>query len=98
MAPKMSGRKTDDHMASVELCQWALRFAEAVLKEGGCFVTKIFEGSGTAQYRGELEQRFGRVRTAKPLASREESREVYLVCCRYMAREAYLAQGGASAA
>ncbi|CAK0889571.1 unnamed protein product, partial [Prorocentrum cordatum] len=44
---------------------------------------RVFEGSGTAQYRGELEQRFGRVRTAKPLASREESREVYLVCCRY---------------
>jgi len=85
MAPqRMTGSKIDDHVASVDLCRAAARFAEQVLKEGGWFVTKIFAGALADRHRGELEQRFRKVHIAKPKASRQESSELYYVCARFL--------------
>mmetsp|Transcript_168867 Transcript_168867/g.324704 ORF Transcript_168867/g.324704 Transcript_168867/m.324704 type:complete len:241 (+) Transcript_168867:37-759(+) len=84
MAPKMTGSKIDDHMASVELCRAAHRFAEAVLCEGGWYLTKIFAGALADQHRAELGSRFQKVRIVKPPASRSESPELYFLCKHYL--------------
>jgi len=88
MAPKLTGNKHDDHMVSIELCKHATRFAEAVLKEGGWFVTKVFDGALAKAYREELQLKFGKVKIAKPAACRPESREVYYVCSQFIGIEA----------
>merc|ERR1712194_963412 len=87
MAPKMTGDKITDHMASVDLGRAAAKFAGAVLHDGGWLITKIYDGSLANQLKAELATRFGRVRTAKPHASRKESPELYFVCSQFLGDE-----------
>lgn len=83
MSPNISGNYTMDQARSFHLCQEALRFATQVLKPGGHFVTKIFEGEDFPALREELKALFGHVRTFSPPASRKESSEVYVVAMGY---------------
>merc|ERR1712087_646947 len=87
MAPKMTGQKVDDHVASVELSRVAVTFAERTLQAGGWYVTRIFAGALADRHREELRARFSKVRIAKPLASRNESGEIYLVCSHFLGGE-----------
>ena len=57
----------------------AADFAIAVLKPGGAFVTKAFQGGELAEVIALLKSRFVQVKQVKPKASRAESSEVYLV-------------------
>jgi 23S rRNA (uridine2552-2'-O)-methyltransferase len=50
-----------------------------VLKLGGAFVTKSFQGGGSAELIASLKPRYAQVRNVKPPASRADSSEVYLV-------------------
>lgn len=84
LAPHMIGIPGDDHLASVDLCRAAAKFAEAVLQDGGWFITKIFDGVSAMQHRAELQARYGKVRVVKPKASRSSSRELYFVCSKFL--------------
>lgn len=79
MAPNMSGLKDVDQPRSMYLCELALDMAGHVLRPDGDFVTKIFQGEGFDEYFRDLRQRFDKVITRKPAASRPRSREVYLL-------------------
>jgi 23S rRNA (uridine2552-2'-O)-methyltransferase len=79
MAPNMSGMRDVDQPQSMYLCELALDMAGLVLRPGGGFVTKIFQGEGFDEYMRLLRERFSKVVTRKPAASRPRSREVYLV-------------------
>ena len=79
MAPNMSGVKDVDQPRSMYLCELALDMAGDVLRPGGGFVTKIFQGEGFDEYFRDMRQRFDKVITRKPSASRPRSREVYLL-------------------
>ena len=79
MAPNMSGVKDVDQPRSMYLCELALDMAGDVLRPGGDFVTKIFQGEGFDEYFRDMRQRFDKVITRKPSASRPRSREVYLL-------------------
>ena len=46
---------------------------------GGAFVAKLFQGAGSDQWLADVRKLFATVRIVKPKASREESREVYVV-------------------
>jgi len=83
MAPDMTGRRIDDHMGFMELCRAAFRFAEAILTDGGWFITKAFNGALLDEYRAQLQDRFRQVIMTKPKACRKESKEIYFVCCRF---------------
>jgi 23S rRNA (uridine2552-2'-O)-methyltransferase len=67
----------------MHLCELALAFACGVLKPGGGFVTKLFQGEGFDDLVREVRRRFKRVVIRKPAASRPKSREVYLVAGNY---------------
>jgi 23S rRNA (uridine2552-2'-O)-methyltransferase len=79
MAPNMSGMKAVDQARHLVLAELALEFAARVLKPGGDFLVKLFHGEGFDDYLRGLRARFARVATRKPDASRDRSREVYLL-------------------
>ncbi|WP_369162621.1 23S rRNA (uridine(2552)-2'-O)-methyltransferase RlmE [Candidatus Thiodiazotropha sp. LNASS1] len=79
MAPNVTGIASVDQPRAIYLCELALDFAREVLKPGGCFVVKIFQGEGFDTYLKALRHDFKRVVSRKPSSSRAKSREVYLV-------------------
>ncbi len=79
MAPNLSGVKNTDQYAAMYLVELALDMARNVLKPGGSFCAKVFQGVGYEEYLKEVRQSFNKVIVRKPAASRPRSREVYLV-------------------
>ena len=79
MAPNISGTKAVDQPRSMYLAELALDMARRVLKPGGSFVCKVFQGEGFDEFVRDTRNSFERVRVIKPEASRSGSREVYLV-------------------
>jgi 23S rRNA (uridine2552-2'-O)-methyltransferase len=86
MAPNTVGHRRTDHLRIVGLIEAAIAFAVDVLKPGGAFVAKAFQGGETAEVVAELRRRFREVRNVKPKASRAESSEVYLVATGFKGR------------
>jgi 23S rRNA (uridine2552-2'-O)-methyltransferase len=79
LSPNLSGVEAADQARSVHLGELALEFSTAWLQPGGDFVVKAFQGEGFADFRRALEARFAKVYVRKPQASRDRSREVYVV-------------------
>lgn len=79
MAPNLSGVNAVDQPRAMHLAELALEFARENLKPGGDFLVKTFQGEGFDAFLRELRAGFGRVVTRKPDASRDRSREVYLL-------------------
>lgn len=83
MAPNMSGMSAVDQPSAMYLVELALDMAKQVLKPGGNYAAKVFQGEGFDEYLKELRQSFQKVVTRKPESSRARSREVYLVAKGY---------------
>lgn len=79
MAPNLSGNNTTDQYSSIYLVELALDMTRNVLKPGGGFCAKVFQGVGYEEYVKEVRQSFSKVIIRKPAASRPRSREVYVV-------------------
>ncbi|WP_018692934.1 23S rRNA (uridine(2552)-2'-O)-methyltransferase RlmE [Algicola sagamiensis] len=83
MAPNMSGNDNVDQPRSMYLVELALDMCHQVLKPGGTFVVKVFQGEGFDQFFKDVKSAFKTIRTRKPDSSRARSREVYLVATGY---------------
>jgi 23S rRNA (uridine2552-2'-O)-methyltransferase len=79
MAPNMSGMPEVDQPRSMYLVELATELAGRALAPGGAFITKVFQGEGFEPWFRQIRDRFDRVTTRKPSASRPRSREVYIV-------------------
>lgn len=79
MAPNMSGVKMADQARAMYLCELALDLAGQVLRPGGDFLIKIFQGEGFDVYHKQVRTMFEKVQMRKPLSSRDRSREQYLL-------------------
>ena len=79
MAPNMSGTPAVDQPRAMYLCELALDMAARVLRPGGDFLIKVFHGEGFDDYYRDMRGRFDKVLTRKPGASRDRSRETYLL-------------------
>lgn len=79
MSPNLSGVSTKDQYASMYLVELALDMARNVLKPGGSFCAKVFQGVGYEEYVKDVRSSFGKFVVRKPAASRPRSREVYIV-------------------
>ncbi|TNF35034.1 MAG: 23S rRNA (uridine(2552)-2'-O)-methyltransferase RlmE [Gammaproteobacteria bacterium] len=77
MAPNMSGMQAVDIPRAMYMAELALDLAQRVLKPGGSFLVKVFQGEGFDAYLKTLRESFERVVMRKPKASRSRSREVY---------------------
>ncbi len=79
MAAPTTGHRATDHLRTLALFEAALDVAEDVLKPGGAFVGKVFQGGATKDLLARVKQNFREVKHVKPPASRSESVELYLV-------------------
>jgi 23S rRNA (uridine2552-2'-O)-methyltransferase len=79
MAAPATGHAATDHLRIIALAEDAFHFAGTILKPGGAFVAKVFQGGTEGGLLLTLKREFGEVRHAKPAASRAESAETYVV-------------------
>jgi 23S rRNA (uridine2552-2'-O)-methyltransferase len=86
MAPNTVGHRKTDHLRIMGLIEAAADFAVQVLKPGGAFVAKAFQGGETTEVINLLKRHFAKVQNVKPKASRAESSEVYLVATGFKGR------------
>ncbi|PRB54968.1 MULTISPECIES: 23S rRNA (uridine(2552)-2'-O)-methyltransferase RlmE [unclassified Pseudomonas] len=86
MAPNMSGTPEVDMPKAMFLCELALDLAERILKPGGNFVIKIFQGEGFDVYLKDARKKFDKIQMIKPDSSRGTSREQYMLAWGYRGR------------
>ena len=79
MSPNMSGLTAVDQPRAMYLVELATDLALRALSPGGAMLTKVFQGEGFEEWFRQIRERFERVITRKPSASRPRSREVYVV-------------------
>jgi len=80
MAVNTTGNKNLDSIVTGELCQNAMKFAYDSLNTKGIFVSKLFMGSGFDKVVADAKKLFKEVKLFKPLASRRESKESFIIC------------------
>jgi 23S rRNA (uridine2552-2'-O)-methyltransferase len=79
MAAPTTGHRQTDHIRTTALGEAAADFAVSVLRPGGHFVTKVFQGGAGSDLLTALKRDFQSVHHVKPPASRAGSVELYLV-------------------
>ena len=79
MAPNLSGIDNVDQARGIHLAELALGFAVDWLQPGGDFAVKVFQGEGFDPFQREVAKHFAKTYVRKPSASRDRSREVFVV-------------------
>jgi len=79
VSPNVSGVWELDHARQIGLAERSLSIAVEVLRTGGNFFVKVFQGDLQAGFLHSVREWFYRVKTVKPKASRKESAEVYIL-------------------
>ena len=80
MAENTSGNKTLDSYRTGELCLNAMSLAKEILSQDGVFLSKIFMGSIYNEINEKAKKYFKKIIKYKPLASKKESKEIYIFC------------------
>jgi len=88
LSPNVSGVWDLDHARQIHLSENALKLAVSVLRIGGNFFAKVFQGSSMGEFIDKVKTHFGVVRVIKPGASRKGSAEVYVVALGFNGRRA----------
>jgi 23S rRNA (uridine2552-2'-O)-methyltransferase len=78
-APNLSGNWALDHARSIDLGRVALDVASRLLRPGGNFVAKVFQGDMYDDYLNAVRQRFASATAYKSRASRQQSAEIYVI-------------------
>ncbi|HSA38838.1 MAG TPA: RlmE family RNA methyltransferase [Methanoregula sp.] len=78
-APKLSGHKSYDQARIIELNEQALAFAINVLKPGGNFAIKSFQGTDFPDFYADCRKYFYSVRTCITRSTRKGSTELYII-------------------
>lgn len=80
IAPNTSGIKDVDQWKSLELSRAVVDTARRFLRPGGMLVMKVFRGRDFDAFLGEVKEEFADVKQKSVEATRDRSREVYVVC------------------
>lgn len=83
IAPNVSGNWELDHARQISLTESVFDLAKKILKRNGTAVFKVFQGDMLNDLIIRLKESFERVIITKPIASRQESSELYLVCINF---------------
>jgi 23S rRNA (uridine2552-2'-O)-methyltransferase len=86
-APSTTGHAATDHVRIVALAEAAFAVASEILKPGGAFVGKVFQGGAEGPLLAQLKRAFSELRHAKPPASRAQSAETYVVAKGFRSRQ-----------
>jgi 23S rRNA (uridine2552-2'-O)-methyltransferase len=79
VSPNISGIWELDHARQIDLASQSLRIATQILRLGGNFFVKVFQGRTTNRFVNEARDYFNFVKLVKPKASRLKSAELYLL-------------------
>lgn len=79
VSPNLSGVWELDHARQIDLARRSLQIAFAVLRQGGNFFVKIFQGDMSEDFVAEVKNCFTRAEIVKPPASRAKSAEMYVL-------------------
>jgi 23S rRNA (uridine2552-2'-O)-methyltransferase len=79
MAAPTTGHARTDHLRIMALAEAAAAFAIEVLRPGGAFLCKVFQGGTERELLDTLKQSFATVKHVKPPASRQDSSELYVL-------------------
>ena len=79
VAPRTTGIVHADVAGSIALTEKALELALALLKPGGHFIAKVYNGAGVEALIRAVKQSFAMGKAHKPPASKAGSRELYLL-------------------
>jgi len=79
MAPNVTGQASIDQPRSMYLVELAVDMAIEILKPDGFLLIKVFQGDGFEDLMRQLRSSFKVVKTRKPKASRDRSRELYIM-------------------
>ena len=79
LAPKTTGIRDADQARSIALVEHALWLAEALITDEGFFAAKVFQGRGFDELIAETRKRYKDVRALRPKATRQGSREAFLI-------------------
>ncbi|MCW3982428.1 MAG: RlmE family RNA methyltransferase [Candidatus Bathyarchaeota archaeon] len=78
-APNVTGVWEVDHACQIDLATKALEIAKSILKPGGNFFVKVFQGDLLDQFILDVKGTFESVKIVKPQASRAKSSEQYIL-------------------
>lgn len=79
MAPNMSGIDSVDQARSMALAELVLDFSLKIFPLSGGLLIKVFQGEGFDVFLKQIRQHFKKIVIRKPKASRDRSREVYIL-------------------
>ena len=79
MAPNTVGHRQTDHLRIMALVELAYDFAIQVLKPGGTFLAKVWQGGAQNELVAQMKKDFKTVKHIKPPASRQDSSESFVV-------------------
>ena len=79
IAPNTTGHGATDHLRIMAILETVYPFACEVLRLGGVFVAKVFQGGAQKDLLAAMKKDFDSVKHSKPKASRADSSEMYVV-------------------
>jgi len=78
-APNITGVWEVDHARQIDLASKALDVTLQILRPGGTFFVKLFQGDLMDEFVQTVKSHFSEVKFVKPAASRAKSSEMYLL-------------------
>jgi 23S rRNA (uridine2552-2'-O)-methyltransferase len=78
-SPNVSGVWELDHARQIDLARRSLAIATEILRVGGSFFVKVFQGDMMQEFVDEVRRHFGFVKLIKPKASRARSAEIFVL-------------------
>ncbi|MCA3573326.1 MAG: RlmE family RNA methyltransferase [Aestuariivirga sp.] len=85
MAAHATGHRQTDHIQIMTLAEAGYDFARQVLKPGGTYLAKVLRGGTEGEMLKLMKKDFASVRHVKPMASRDDSAELFVLAMGFRA-------------
>ena len=88
LSPNVSGFWNIDQARQIYLSETSLKLALDILRVGGSFLVKAFQGSSLKEFMNMVKAYFRIIRVVKPKASRMKSAELYILALDFNGKRA----------